>query len=104
MVSTTATLVPVTVPRSADHMREHRSVMLLLSTTDPLGLIAGGQSSERYASTASTVLQVLRAGGGVDALFPLFLTAGERLEAVHAFTRAAVSWWASAEPHASWRR
>lgn len=103
-MTSTTTLVPVTVPRSADHMREHRSVMLLLSTTDPLGLIATGQPAERYESTASTVLQALRAGGGVDALFPLFLTAGERLEAVHAFTRAAVSWWEGAEPHASWRR
>jgi hypothetical protein len=82
-------------------MRERRSVMLLLSTTDPLGLIAAGHDEDDYASTASCVLQTLRAGGGFDELFPLFLTAGERLEAVIAFTRAVCSWWASVQPHAS---
>lgn len=94
LAMTTSTWVPFAPPMAAAAVRQRSTLMLLLSATDPLGLIAAGHTVDSYNSTVSAVLQTLRAGGGVDELFRLFLTAGNRLEAVDAFTRAAVCWWA----------
>lgn len=92
MTTATTTWVPFAAPLPDDD-RARRELQLLLAATDPLGLLAAGHQPDQYDSTASAALAVLSAGGGVDELFRLFLTAGTRVEAVDAFSRAALGWW-----------
>lgn len=77
----------------ADTVRARDNLIVLLSATDPLGLIAAGHSAADYAATASAVLQVLAAGGRVDEVFGLFLTVDRPVEPVDTFVRAAIHWW-----------
>lgn len=85
--------MPFAAPLPNEDDRARRQLLLLLVATDPLGLMAAGFHADQYDSTASAVLAVLSAGGGVDELFRLFLTAGTRVEEVDSFARAALDWW-----------
>jgi hypothetical protein len=67
--------------------------LLLLASTDPLGFMESGRTSDAYLAVAADVLHALRIGGDTDDLLTLFIGAGDRLQAVHAFVAAAVSWW-----------
>jgi hypothetical protein len=88
------TWLPFPVPLTAEQTREGRMLLVLLTTTDPLGLIEAGYPSDVYSSTASATLHELNAGGGIDEVMMLFLTArGEQVARVHAYAQAAVSWW-----------
>lgn len=84
---------PIATQPHAGSVRDRNNLVVLLAATDPLDLIQQGHSAVDYATTASEVLDVLAAGGGVDEVFGLFLTAAERVEAVDDFTRAALTWW-----------
>lgn len=76
-----------------DTVRHRDNLIVLLAATDPLGLIARGRSAVDYAATASAVLEVLAAGGRLDEIFGLFLTADTPVETVDSFIRAAIDWW-----------
>jgi hypothetical protein len=90
------TWLPYPVPLTAEQTREGRMLLVLLTSTDPLGLIEAGYTPDVYSSTASAALYELEQGGGVDELLKLFLTArGDQIAHVHAFTCAAVAWWVS---------
>ncbi len=78
---------------AATQTPEGRMILLLLASTDPLGLMESGWTSDAYLPTAADVLHVLRMGSDTDDLLGLFLGAGDRLQAVQAFISAAISWW-----------
>lgn len=82
---------------------DHRMILVLLNSTDPLGLLDAGMPPEAYVPAAALVLDELRTGGGVDEILALFLSAGDRLPAVDAFIRAVMRWWEIDSP-ARWAR
>ncbi|MEX0659125.1 MAG: hypothetical protein WD080_08325 [Egibacteraceae bacterium] len=78
---------------AAETVRARDNLIVLLSATDPLGLIARGHSAVDYAATASAALDVLVVGGRADELFGLFHTTDAPVETVHTFVRTAIHWW-----------